>query len=227
MPFTLHQVVPWGRSFDEYTSMFALSEKDLGKRILDCSSGPANFNCILTQRCGSVVSCDPIYRFSAGEIEARIAETYDEIIDQTRKNQHEFVWERIRSVEMLGRIRMEAMKDFLSDYEQGKAAGRYLDASLPGLSFSDNEFQLALCSHFLFLYSEQLSLEFHVQSIKELCRVSPEVRVFPLLELGAITSRHLEPVVREMGKEGFAATIEEVPYEFQKSGNQMMRIRVT
>ena len=224
MPFTLNQVVPWGRSFDEYTSMFALSEEDLGKRILDCGSGPANFNCILTRQGGSVVSCDPLYHFSAEEIEIRIAETYDQIIDETRKNLHEFVWENIRSVEMLGRIRMKAMKDFLSDYERGKDDGRYLEASLPSLPFRDNQFQLALCSHFLFLYSEQLSHEFHVQSIKELCRISSEVRIFPLLELGAIKSRHFETVMQEMQKGGFETAIVRVPYEFQKGGNQMMRI---
>ena len=32
--FTLDAVVPWGRSFDEYCAMFALSDRDLGLRIL-------------------------------------------------------------------------------------------------------------------------------------------------------------------------------------------------
>lgn len=33
--FKLDQVVPWGRSFEEYRRMFALSDADLGGRILD------------------------------------------------------------------------------------------------------------------------------------------------------------------------------------------------
>lgn len=45
-------------------------------------------------------------------------------------------------------------------------------------------FDLAVCSHLLFLYSEHLSEDFHVESIKELCRVAGEARIFPLLELG-------------------------------------------
>jgi SAM-dependent methyltransferase len=227
MTFTLNQVIPWGRSFDEYTSMFLLSEEDLDKRILDCGSGPASFNYILTKQGGQVVSCDPIYHFSASEIETRINETYHQIIAETRRNKNEFVWDRIPSVETLGQIRIKAMNDFLSDYARGKAEGRYVEASLPNLPFANNEFQLVLCSHLLFLYSEQLSREFHFQSIRELCRISPEVRIFPLLELGAIKSRHLETIMSELENAGFEASIANVPYEFQKGGNQMMRIRAT
>jgi hypothetical protein len=53
------------------------------------------------------------------------------------------------------------------------------------------------------------------------------VRIFPLLELGVIKSRHLETVMHEIEKKGFEPTIEKVLYEFQKSGNQIMRIRAT
>jgi hypothetical protein len=28
--FTLHEIVPWGRSFEEYRRMFVLSDADLG-----------------------------------------------------------------------------------------------------------------------------------------------------------------------------------------------------
>jgi len=173
MAFTLDKVVPWGRSFDEYCAMFSLSEEDLKMRILGCSDGPANFNCILTRRRGHVISIDPIYNFSADEIRLRINETYEEVMEQTRKNKDEFVWDNISSVEELGRVRMEAMKEFLSDYPSGRKEGRYIEASLPTLKFKDGEFDIALCSHFLFLYSEQLSENFHIQSIRELCRVNP------------------------------------------------------
>jgi len=205
--------------------MFALSERDLEKRILDCGGGPSSFNCSLTDEGGEVISCDPIYGFSAIDIERRIEETYHQVLAETRKNSDEFIWDKITSVEMLSRIRRSAMNDFLDDYVEGRESGRYVEASLPGLPFGDNEFQLALCSHFLFLYSEQLSYEFHIQSIKELCRISAEVRIFPLLELGAIKSRHVERVRSNLEKAGYGLIIERVPYEFQKGGNEMMRIR--
>ena len=224
MAFTLKKVVPWGRSYGEYLAMFALSEKDLGKRILGCGDGPASFNCVMKRRGGRVVSVDPIYRFGADEIRGRINETYEEVMEQTRENKDEFVWRHISSIDELGKVRMSAMDDFLADYESGLEEGRYVDASLPALPFEDREFDLALCSHYLFLYSEHLSEDFHVRSIKELCRVASETRVFQLLELGSKKSRHLDAVVSRLEKDGLTVIMEKVPYEFQKGGNQMLRV---
>lgn len=122
---------------------------------------------------------------------------------------------------------MAAMVEFLADYPQGTEQGRYVDGELPYLMFADQEFDLALCSHLLFLYSEQLTEDFHLASIRELCRVAREVRVFPLLELGARTSRHLPAVVAGLTAEGYSVAIVTVPYEFQRGGKQMMKISRT
>jgi hypothetical protein len=224
--FTLNDVVPWGRSLNEYRRMFALSEEDLGRRILGCADGPASFNAEATALGGTVVSIDPLYAFSAEDIRRRIDQTFTAVMEQTRQNAAEFVWnEEIPNIDVLGQLRMAAMQRFLDDYEQGKASGRYVEARLPVLTFEDDSFDVAVCSHFLFLYSEQLSEDFHVRSLRELCRVSPDVRVFPLLELGSIPSRHVPVVASRLRDEGHAVRIEPVNYEFQRGGNQMMRIR--
>ena len=117
--FTLAQVVPWGRSFEEYRRMFSLTDEDLNLRIVGCGDGPASFNAEATRRGAAVVSCDPIYRYDADQIRARITSTYDQILEQTRKNVEEFVWTSIRSVDELGKVRMAAMNDFLDDYPPG------------------------------------------------------------------------------------------------------------
>jgi hypothetical protein len=223
--FTLDSVVPWGRSFDEYRSMFALSDRELGLTILDCGSGPASFNAEGTRHGRSIVSCDPLYQFDAPHIASRISATYDQILEQTRRNETEFVWTTIRSIAELGELRLSAMRMFLDDYPAGRLAGRYISGELPDLPFTDRSFELALSSHFLFLYTEQFDEPFHRAAILEMCRVADEVRVFPLLALGAVPSRHVDPVTEDMRHRGFHVTIEHVPYEFQKGGNQMMRIR--
>ena len=41
MTIRLNEVIPWGRSFEEYRRMFALSDADLAGRILGCGDGPA------------------------------------------------------------------------------------------------------------------------------------------------------------------------------------------
>ncbi len=224
MAFTLDQIVPWGRSFDEYVAMFGLSEEDLARRILGCGDGPASFNAGLTKRGGQVVSVDPLYRFTKDDIARRIDESYAKVMEQTRANSHEFVWTSIKSVEELGRVRMAAMEEFLTDYPQGLTQRRYVEGELPHFPFGDRTFDIALCSHLLFLYSEQFSEDFHVASIKELCRVASEARIFPLLELGTRPSRHVRAVAARLTQDGCCVRIEQVPYEFQRGGNQMMRV---
>jgi hypothetical protein len=70
---------------------------------------------------------------------------------------------------------MSAMAKFLDDFLKGKMQKRYLAGELPSLPSGDGEFDLTLCSHLLFLYTDNLSLEFHLRSLAELCRVSKEV----------------------------------------------------
>ena len=179
----LKNVVPWGRSFEEYKEIFSLTQVDLKKSILGCGDGPASFNTELSAQGGKVVSVDPTYRFSAEQLKNRISEVYDEVMPQMHLNKEKYIWDSIPSVEELGNVRMSAMDKFIVDYDKGKEEGRYVEASLPNLNFKDKQFDLALCSHFLFLYSEQVSLDEHVKALKELCRVAKEIRVYPLVTL--------------------------------------------
>jgi hypothetical protein len=66
---------------------------------------------------------------------------------------------------------------------------------------------------------------FHRAAIREMCRVAAEVRIFPLLALGGVPSSLVEPLGDELREEGASVSIEDVPYEFQRGGNKMMRIR--
>ena len=222
---TIDSVYPWGRSLSEYARMFALSDADLRLRILGCADGPASFNSEMTARGVFVVSCDPLYQLSVEQIRGRIEKTADFHIDHVRKNPHLFVWDRIRTPEELRRLRLKAMEDFLADFPDGLLAGRYLDRSLPSLQFADGSFELALCSHFLFLYSDVFSFEFHLESILEMSRIAGEVRIFPLLDMSAQPSAHLKPVLQALRDFGFEALVQTVPYEFQRGGNQMLRVK--
>lgn len=224
MAYTYEAAVPWGRSFDEYVRMFSLSEPDLEKQILACADGPAAFNAGMAERGYSIVSCDPLYQFSAAQVRTRITETYENIIRQTHNNLDSFVWTTIRSVEELGRVRLAAMERFLADYDAAAKAGRYVAAELPDLPFRKETFDLALCSHFLFLYSPILSLELHQQAVDAMCAVAAEVRIFPLLTYDGEISPYVAPVVAAMKGTGRLVSIDRVGYEFQKGGNEMLRI---
>ncbi len=84
---------------------------------------------------------------------------------------------------------------------------------------------MALCSHFLFLYTSHLGEAFHVSAVREMCRVATEVRIFPLLKLGGSPSPYVDAVADDLRTSGYHVLVETVQYEFQRGGNQMMRIR--
>jgi hypothetical protein len=224
MAFNYEEVVPWGRSFDEYRRMFALTDDELQLKIVGCGDGPASFNAEAFRRGVRVVSCDPLYMFSPEQIRQRIEVTYENVISQTRENRDKFVWDELLSVENLGRVRMKAMDDFLKDYDGDQKQGRYISAELPRLPFRAFNFDLALCSHFLFLYSDNLDFSFHKQALEEMCRAAREARVFPVLDYNGQRSAHVDPLITSLGDAGFSVSLEYVPYEFQRGGNQMMKI---
>jgi hypothetical protein len=202
--------------------MFALTPDDLSCSILDCAAGPASFNAELSAGGQKIISCDPLYSLTVGEVRARIDASYDTMVANVRAASDEFVWREFASPESLGEARMATMRIFLADFPQGIKEGRYVDQSLPHLGFREGEFDIALCSHFLFTYSDRLSVDFHVAAIEEMCRVAGEARVFPLLKSYEGPSPHLGPAVDILRGRGYRAEVRRVPYEFQRGGDRML-----
>lgn len=220
----LSTIVPFGRSKAEYELIFNLTPEDCQKKILGCGDGPASFNAEMTALGYDVISFDPIYQFTGQEIKGRFDAVIDLIISQVIASPDDWVWGYHQSPQHLKKNRLLVMERFLTDYEQGKQDNRYLIAELPVLPFGHQSFELALCSHFLFLYSQHLSYDFHLQSILELLRVAQEVRIFPLLTLNLQLSPYLVEIVSFLSSQGYLYKVETVSYELQKGGNQMLSI---
>ena len=219
MPVKLETIVPWGRSLGEYAQCFSLSEVEMHRSILDCGGGPSSFNAEMTVGGRRVISVDPIYQFSADEIRQHVQAVRDPLIDEVRRQSTQFVWDYIRSPEHLEELRMAAMDRFLEDYAANTNCDRYQPQSLPKLDFSDQKFELALCSHLLFLYSDLLDEAFHIAAIGELLRMADEVRIFPVTDLSGAHSPHLQAVRKQ-----FNAELVQVDYEFLRGANQMLVI---
>lgn len=224
MAMKLKNVVPLGRSFDEYRLMFTLSKRDLNKRIIGLGDGPASFNAEMYTMGKEVISIDPIYMFSAKDIQRKFDKIADNIIDQVRNTPGDWTWTYHMSPDDLKQHRSEALTKFIADFEQGKKDGRYQTGELPSLGFQDWTFEIALCSHFLFLYSEHYDYNFHKAAVYEMLRVSDEVRIFPLLDLMLNRSPYIDPLLEELANDGFVVKIKKVPYEIQRGGNEMMWI---
>lgn len=218
-------IVPWGRNFEEYRRMFALTERELDMRILGCGDGPASFNAEMTRKGKKVISCDPLYEYHSDIIRSRVQDTYTLMAHKMKTSHYKYNWDLYGSVEALCDARMEAMELFFADYEKGKVRGRYVPAALPELPFDNKAFELSLVSHLLFLYSGNLGLHFHYASVSELLRVSEEVRIFPLIKLDGKESEHVDPLIRQFRLDGYSPEVVTVDYEFQKGANQMLVVR--
>jgi hypothetical protein len=96
-------------------------------------------------------------------------------------------------------------------------------ASLPELPFPSETIDLALCANLLFMYSEELDLDMHVASLRELLRVGREVRIFPLLDMDGHPSVHLEASVRALQTSAHVELVP-VPFEFRRGDSRMLRL---
>jgi len=223
MAFELSSVVPWGRTLDEYKTMFALSTEDLKKSIASFGDGPASFNAEMTKLKNNVISFDPIYQFTKEELLNRIEKTKDIVMRQAEENKDNFIWTTIKNLDELEKIRMDGMNKFIDDFECGKSEKRYVPHELPNKTeFSHKHFDIGLSSHFLLLYS-QLGLDFHIKVIDEMLRICKEIRIFPILDLDAKESNLLDSII-EHYINNYIISIKETRYEFQKGGNRMLVI---
>jgi hypothetical protein len=224
MAVNLDQIVPWGRSFDEYRLMFKLSARNLTEGVIDCGGGPAGFVAGASARGHRAVSVDPAYRFSGPEIRARFEMTAEPMLSQVRASPGDWVWSYHGGPDELLANRRAALETFLADYENGSREARYIVGQLPSLPFAAGSFGIAVCSHLLFLYSDLLSESFHIEAFGDLCRVAREVRVFPLLTLQGKPSPHLPAVRSALEAAGWRSEILGVDYELMRGGNQMLKV---
>lgn len=224
MAFKLENVVPWGRTLDEYRMMFLLNDNDMSKRIAGFGDGPASFNFEATKQGYFVTSFDPIYQFSKDELQKRIDEVRITVMQQMSENMNNYVWTKIKSLEELETVRMSAMRLFLEDFEKGKQERRYIHHELPDrLTLEDDTFDIGLSSHFLLMYTV-LGFEFHIQAMTEMLRVCKEIRIFPIVDLDANETDLISNVI-DYFKQGYEVEIRKTQYEFQKGDNKLLIIR--
>ncbi|MEV4312056.1 methyltransferase domain-containing protein [Actinocrispum sp. NPDC049592] len=207
------------RSAAEYTAMFDLPDLS-GVPVLDCCAGASSF---AAESAGEVVACDPGYRNGyaslADEVEAGLRGV-EGIIDDHRDD---FVWswygDRDRRIE----LRRTAARLFLDDVRDN--ANRYVAGALPCLPFANKSFDVALCSHLLFTWSDVFDEDWHRRALAELVRVARrEVRVFPLVVQG--TGAPVPFLPRLLDELGPAAEVVKVPFCFQRGADEMLRISI-
>ena len=212
------------RSYAEYEAFFALGPGDLAGAVLDCSSGASGFVAVANARGGQATAVDPVYALGSAALgpEARAAlTTGGAIVD---RHEDRFTWSWYGSRERRDDLRREALAAFLADLEAHPAT--YVAGALPHLPFTAGAFDLALCSHLLFTWSDVFDEAWHEAALLELLRVAREVRVFPLVVQGPGDPVPFLPVlVDRLEGLGHRAEVVDVPYEFQRGASRMLAVR--
>jgi hypothetical protein len=210
------------RSLAEYRAMFALTDDDLTRSILDCPGGAASFCAEVTALGGRVMAGDPIYASPAPALTALATDDLRRAQVYLRANPDEYVWRFFTGHEGYRESRSRSLRLFEAD--RAAHPERYVAAAMPALPFRDRTFDLAVSSHLLFSYADRFSRAFHLDSIRELCRVAADVRIFPLVPFGLTVNPELDSIVGELNRGGLRAVVRPVDYEFQRGGNQMLRV---
>ena len=171
-----------------------------------------------------MTAVDPIYAFDGQAIASQFENTAKAMREGMRAASYRFNWAFYGSEPLVHQRRRAALELFLADFAM-HGASRYIAGALPQLPCGDGSFDVALISHLLFLYGDELDGAFHLASMREALRIAGEVRVFPLINLDGRPSSHLPVVMRALEADGHDAELVPVDFEFQIGATKMLRVR--
>ncbi|GGF13609.1 hypothetical protein GCM10010954_10420 [Halobacillus andaensis] len=218
----LEKIIFIGRTYEEYLDMFSLNEEALkGKKILDCPSGACSFTAVGRSKGMDITAADMAYDHSGAVLENKGKQDLHHAMEHMEKAKNNYIWSYFQNIEELKKYRQSALENCTQDWKE--ASDRYLPVVLPELPFKDEEFELVLSAHFLFMYADRLTYEFHLRSLEELLRVTKEeVRIFPLVDLEGKRYKRMDDLVEHLSSQGYAVEEVNVSYEFQKNANSML-----
>lgn len=222
-----HQISFFGRPYAELLRCFGVSEAQLrGKRVLDCPAGPSSFVAEANRRGIEAVGVDPLFYRSPDALARLALSDFDDMFARVRRSPDRFVARTYASIDDAEGARRAAIDVFLDDYRTGFAAGRYRCGALPRLEFADRAFDVVLCAHLLFVYSEKLDFAFHEAAVAELCRVAAEeVRIHPIMTSSNERYPRLDELLDLARSLGFEGAVEAVDHEFFRGSDRTLVLR--
>lgn len=221
----LDRVVFYGRALSEYKKFFDLDIRALrGKKTLDIAAGASSFTAEACVKGVDAIALDPLYGEDLDVLLKRGEQDIDHVMSEVVQAPELFNWSFYATVDQLRECRAESLRLFAEDYPLGLMEGRYVKGAAPNLPFADDSFDMALCGHFLFIYSDRLDYDFHRDSIVEALRVSGEMRIYPLTGLDANPRDFLTDLLSDLERENISGQIARVPWGFLKNSDHMLRL---
>lgn len=222
----IDRIIFIGRTFDEYVDMFNLQIENLkNKKILDCPAGACSFTALGRNNAFEVQACDIAYTFKTNDLYNKGKQDVEHAIEKMELSKSNYNWSYFKNTSDLKTHRLQALEDCTEDMK--KHPNSYQSVSLPELPYEDNEFDILLSAHFLFMYSDRLDYNFHIQTIDEMLRVaSEEIRIFPLINLEGKRYENLNDIIKYLNELGYTTEEIKVNYEFQTNANTMLKIKI-
>ncbi|WAH37252.1 SAM-dependent methyltransferase [Alicyclobacillus dauci] len=223
----LSRIVFIGRTWEEYLLMFNLSKEDLmGRKVLDCPSGACSFTANANKNGIDTMATDIAYYHDVDDLEKKGFQDIEHTMQSMEKSAGNYIWNFFSDIGELKRMRTQALTECVSDMKEF-GASRYLPAVLPQLPFTDKQFDVTLSAHFLFTYTDRLDYDFHIQTMNELFRVTgEEVRIFPTVDMEGKKYEYMDTLIEWVSGQGWTAEEIQVPYEFQKNANTMLKLTI-
>ena len=223
----LSRIVFIGRTWEEYLLMFNLSKEELvGRKVLDCPAGACSFTANANKNDVTAMAADIAYYHEVNDLEQKGFQDIEHTMQSMEQVANNYEWDFFRNIDELKRTRTKALTECVSDMKKF-GASRYVPAVLPQLPFQDKQFDLTLSAHFLFTYADKLDYDFHIQTMKELMRVTrEEIRIFPTVDMEGKRYEYLNALIEWVSGQGWKPEELQVPYEFQKNANKMLKLTI-
>jgi len=195
----------WIYNLADYRQIFALTDQDLQKKVLDFPGGISSVNAELYALGQQLVSADPAYSLPAKEMQNYARQVLRERLAAFGNQPGSALkaqWQH-------------STEQFLADYELGKKQQRYRAMALPPFAaVPDEPFELLLCADLLF--TQEL--------INELCKLATEVRIFPLPNNQTAVVQELGPMMLALQQRNFGVEIRVVNHPQRNHDNAMLRV---
>ncbi|RIP35896.1 SAM-dependent methyltransferase [Staphylococcus gallinarum] len=223
---SLDRIIFIGRTFDEYVKMFNLNMDTLKhKSILDCPAGACAFAAKAKSLAINIKSCDIAYYFDKQSLYNKGLQDIKHAMESMEEAKVLYNWTHFNNIQEVKAARYQALEDCYSDMLINESD--YLAVTLPDLPYENNNFDLLLSAHFLFMYAEHLDYEFHLACLNEMLRVTKEeIRIFPIVDLRGKQYQYLHEILTYINDLGHETELIKVDYEFQKNAHTMLRIKL-